>query len=48
MKEPLELVLDDLLHMQQNGELYMDLDYVSLNINLLIHFLNTNFLVNKK
>jgi len=44
LKKPIILVLEDLLQMQEKGNSYMDVDYVTLNVNLLIHLLNKRFL----
>ena len=44
LKEPLILMLENLLKMAQNGEHSLELDYVSLDVNLLIHLLNTRFI----
>jgi hypothetical protein len=43
LKEPLKLKLVELLQKQSQGETYIVLEYVTLNMNLLIHFLNKNF-----
>jgi len=48
LKKPIILVLEDLLQMQEKGHSYMDVDYVTLNVNLLIHLLNKKFLAKKK
>jgi len=45
LKKPIELNLEDLLQMQEKGVGSYEIDYVTLNVNLLIHFLNTKFMV---
>jgi len=45
LKKPIELNLEDLLQMQEKGTISLEIDYVTLNVNLLIHFLNTKFMV---
>lgn len=47
LNEPIYLQLEDLLKMQQNNETRLQMERVWLNVNLLIHFLNTNFLGGK-
>ncbi len=47
LNEPIYLLLEDLLKMQQNNETRLQMERVWLNVNLLIHFLNTNFLGGK-
>jgi hypothetical protein len=47
LNEPIYLQLEDLLKMQQNNETRLQMERVWLNVNLLIHFLNTNFLGSK-
>lgn len=44
LKEPLILMLENLLKMQQSGQGALELDYVSLDVNLLIHLLNNRFI----
>jgi len=45
LKKPIELNLEDLLQMQEKGTSSLEIDYVTLNVNLLIHFLNSKFMV---
>jgi hypothetical protein len=45
---PIELVLEELLTKQEHGTSVLDVDAIQLNINLLIHTLNTHFMVDKK
>jgi len=40
-----DIVLEELLSKQEHNETYLDLEYISLNVNLLIHLLNTHFIV---
>jgi len=48
LNKPIELVLEELLRMQEHGKTDLDLDLVTLNVNLLIHLLNTRFITKKK
>jgi len=41
---PIKIVLEELLSMQERNERTLDLESVTLNVNLLVHFLNTKFL----
>jgi len=45
LNKPIVLVLDELLKMQENNELSLDLESVKLNVNFLIHLLNTKFIL---
>jgi Ras GTPase-activating-like protein IQGAP2/3 len=44
LKKPIELVLEDLLTKQERNEQLIEVDAVQLNVNLLIHLLNKNFM----
>jgi len=43
LKKPVELVLEELLHKQEHGETALEMDHVTLSVNLLIHLLNNHF-----
>jgi hypothetical protein len=47
LDKPMLFVLDDLLTMQEQGKLTIDVDDVTLNVNLLIHLLNKHFVAGK-
>jgi Ras GTPase-activating-like protein IQGAP2/3 len=44
IKKPIVLLLDDLLKMQEKNETRLELDYIVLNVNLLVHLFNSKFL----
>lgn len=44
LAQPVEIVLEDLLQLQEHGEPYMRVEEVELNVNVLVHFLNTQFI----
>jgi len=44
LSKPVELLLDELLRMQEHHQPDLDIDIVTLNVNLLVHLLNTNFM----
>jgi hypothetical protein len=48
LDKPIDLYLDELLQMQEHGKTALDVEIVTLNVNLLIHLLNTNFLKKQK
>jgi hypothetical protein len=48
LKEPIVLHLDELLRMQQDNETTLKLEYLTLNVNLLVHMLNTRLLARSK
>jgi len=45
LKKPIELNLEDLLAMQEKNQTSLAFDYVTLNVNILVHLLNTKFMV---
>jgi len=45
LKKPIELNLEDLLQMQEKGQASLEFDYVTLNVSILVHLLNTKFMV---
>jgi hypothetical protein len=44
LSKPIELNLEDLLSMQEKGKADLEFEYVTLNVNLLVHLLNTKFM----
>lgn len=42
--KPICIKLEELLRLQENGQIYLELEFVSLNVNLLIYLLNTHFM----
>jgi len=48
LEKPIELILDELLRKQEHGDATLELDDLNLNLNLLIHLLNTHFVASKK
>jgi hypothetical protein len=47
LDRPMVFVLDELLALQEQGKVSVDVDDVTLNVNLLIHLLNKEFLSHK-
>lgn len=46
-KQPFDLDLGELLRKQEHAEAYLDIEQITLNVNFLIHLLNTHFLKDK-
>lgn len=44
LDKPLEFTLDELLEMRSKNQNYLDFDPVTLNVNILVRFLNLNFI----
>jgi len=43
MPKPVEIVLEELLKIQEHGQKELELDFVTLNVNFLVHLLNAHF-----
>eukprot|EP01006_Ploeotia_vitrea_P031861 TRINITY_DN64153_c0_g3_i3.p1 TRINITY_DN64153_c0_g3~~TRINITY_DN64153_c0_g3_i3.p1 ORF type:complete len:649 (-),score=387.13 TRINITY_DN64153_c0_g3_i3:60-2006(-) len=44
LKKPIQLDLEELLSLQERNQTKLSIDYVDLNVNLIIHILNTKFI----